>query len=111
MVGKLNRLPVETQKALQEFACLGNSAEISTLSIVDLAHDDVAKRPHRRYSKAVKGRGDSHAKTNAIAKSPRHRDGRPRWLRILTITGGSSMAAMIFKAPPQFGVNQHDGGF
>jgi predicted ATPase len=34
MVGKLNRLPVETQRALQEFACLGNSAEISTLSIV-----------------------------------------------------------------------------
>src|ERR687891_1959974 len=31
------------------------------------------------------------------------RVGRPRWLRILTITGGSSMAAMIFKAPPQFG--------
>src|SRR5215468_9159861 len=28
---------------------------------------------------------------------------RPRWLRILTITGGSSMAAMIFKAPPQLG--------
>ena len=34
MVGKLNRLPVETQKALQEFACLGNSAEMATLSIV-----------------------------------------------------------------------------
>jgi predicted ATPase len=34
MVGKLNRLPIETQKALQEFACLGNSAEIATLSIV-----------------------------------------------------------------------------
>jgi len=31
------------------------------------------------------------------------RAGRPRWLRILTITGGSSMAAMIFKLPPQFG--------
>ena len=31
------------------------------------------------------------------------RVGRPKWLRILTITGGSSMAAMIFKAPPQFG--------
>ena len=31
------------------------------------------------------------------------RVGRPRWLRILSITGGSSMAAMIFKAPPQFG--------
>src|SRR6266576_2933417 len=26
------------------------------------------------------------------------RVGRPRWLRILTITGGSSIAAMIFKA-------------
>ena len=39
------------------------------------------------------------------------RVGRPRWVRILTITGGSSMAAlrrgsgqaMIFKLPPQFG--------
>src|ERR1700692_1690477 len=34
MVGNLNRLPLQTQKALQEFACLGNSTEISTLSIV-----------------------------------------------------------------------------
>jgi len=34
MVGKLNRLPVETQKTLKEFACLGNSAEVNTLSIV-----------------------------------------------------------------------------
>jgi PAS domain S-box-containing protein len=34
MIGKLNRLPVETQKALQQLACLGNSAEISLLSIV-----------------------------------------------------------------------------
>src|SRR5258705_819600 len=34
MVGKLNRLPLQTQKALQEFACLGNSTEINTLSIV-----------------------------------------------------------------------------
>jgi PAS domain S-box-containing protein len=34
MVGKLNRLPVETQKALQEFACLGDHAEIAMLSIV-----------------------------------------------------------------------------
>ena len=45
IVGKLNRLPSETQKALQEFASLGNSAAISTLSIVhgiseqDLASD------------------------------------------------------------------------
>jgi predicted ATPase len=34
MVGKLNSLPVKTQKALQELACLGNSAEVTTLSIV-----------------------------------------------------------------------------
>ena len=33
MVGKLNRLPIETQKALQLFACPGNIAEIATLSI------------------------------------------------------------------------------
>jgi hypothetical protein len=34
------------------------------------------------------------------------RVGRPRWLRILTITGGSSIAAMIFKAPPQLGQSE-----
>ncbi|MBV9878085.1 MAG: AAA family ATPase, partial [Verrucomicrobia bacterium] len=34
MVGKLNRLPVITQQTLEEFACLGNSAEVATLSIV-----------------------------------------------------------------------------
>jgi PAS domain S-box-containing protein len=34
MVGKLNRLPGETQTALQEFACVGNSAAISTLSVI-----------------------------------------------------------------------------
>ncbi len=34
MVAKLNRLPVETQKALQQMACLGNMAEIKLFSIV-----------------------------------------------------------------------------
>src|SRR5712664_3595381 len=34
MVGKLTRLPVETQAALQQLACLGNIAEITILSIV-----------------------------------------------------------------------------
>ena len=29
------------------------------------------------------------------------RVGKPSWLRILTITGGSSIAARIFKAPPR----------
>jgi serine/threonine protein kinase len=33
MVWKLNRLPVETQKALRHLACLGNVAEIAVLSI------------------------------------------------------------------------------
>ena len=34
MVGKLSRLPVHTQKTLKELACLGNSAEITTLTLV-----------------------------------------------------------------------------
>jgi PAS domain S-box-containing protein len=34
MVGKLTRLPVETQQALQKLACLGNVAAIATLSNV-----------------------------------------------------------------------------
>src|SRR6202007_3473564 len=45
-VGKLNRLPIQTQKAVQELACLGNSAEITTVSIVhgtseDQVHSDL----------------------------------------------------------------------
>ena len=34
MVGKLNRLPIETQTALQQLACLGNVANVRTLSLV-----------------------------------------------------------------------------
>src|SRR6201993_4990047 len=34
MVGKLTRLPAETQRVLQLLACLGNVAEITMLSIV-----------------------------------------------------------------------------
>ena len=34
MIGKLNRLTIETQRALQQLACMGNSAEIGLLSIV-----------------------------------------------------------------------------
>ena len=34
MVGKLARLPDETRKALQEFACLGNVADIATFAII-----------------------------------------------------------------------------
>ena len=46
MVGKLNRLPAETQKALQQFACMGNSAEFEMLRLVypgsvEGMHDDL----------------------------------------------------------------------
>jgi len=42
MAGKLTRLPVETQAALQQFACVGNVAEITMLSIVlGRSNDDV----------------------------------------------------------------------
>jgi PAS domain S-box-containing protein len=34
LVAKLNRLPLESQEALQELACLGNVATVATLSIV-----------------------------------------------------------------------------
>ena len=46
MVGKLNRLPVETQNALQQLACLGNSAEFAMLAMVyrDFGGGD-ARRP------------------------------------------------------------------
>src|SRR5262249_17386399 len=37
MVGKLDRLPLKTQKALQKLACLGNSADLTLLSIVSEA--------------------------------------------------------------------------
>ena len=46
MVGKLSRLTVETQKALQQFACMGNSADSEMLGMVfqdsnDKIHDQL----------------------------------------------------------------------
>jgi predicted ATPase len=42
MVGKLTRLPAETQAALQQLACLGNVAEIAMLSMVlGKSHEDL----------------------------------------------------------------------
>ncbi|MGH9763429.1 MAG: ATP-binding protein, partial [Blastocatellia bacterium] len=40
MVGKLGRLPVETAKALQQLACLGNSAEFATLKMIYRVSDE-----------------------------------------------------------------------
>ena len=34
LAGKLTRLPLETQDALRQLACLGNVADVATLSIV-----------------------------------------------------------------------------
>jgi PAS domain S-box-containing protein len=52
MVEKLTRLPDEAQRALQQLACLGNSAETSTLSIALEAHDE---RIHAALLPAVQG--------------------------------------------------------
>jgi PAS domain S-box-containing protein len=51
MVGKLNRLPVETQKALQQLACLGNRAEFAVLRMV---YQDSNGDMHGRLWEAVR---------------------------------------------------------
>jgi PAS domain S-box-containing protein len=51
MVAKLNRLPVETQKALQQFACLGNSADFDTLRMV---YQDSKDEMHGQLWEAVR---------------------------------------------------------
>src|SRR4029077_6903818 len=50
MVGKLERLPVATQKALKQLACLGNSAQITTLVAV---HDGSEEEMHSDFWEAV----------------------------------------------------------
>jgi PAS domain S-box-containing protein len=42
MVGKLNRLPARTQEALKNLACLGNHADLATLSVVHAKSEEVA---------------------------------------------------------------------
>jgi PAS domain S-box-containing protein len=54
MVGKLSRLAIETQKALQELACIGNGAAISTLTIV-----------HGRVLDSQDGEGETSGKALA----------------------------------------------
>jgi predicted ATPase len=51
MVGKLNRLPSETQKALQQFACMGNSAEFEALRMV---YQDSTEEMHEQLWEAVR---------------------------------------------------------
>jgi PAS domain S-box-containing protein len=51
MVGKLNRLPAETQQALQQFACLGNTAQFEMLQRVSRGS---AEDMHERLWEAVR---------------------------------------------------------
>jgi PAS domain S-box-containing protein len=51
MVGKLNRLPTETQKALQRLACLGNSADFATLRMV---YQELSEEMHGQIWEAVR---------------------------------------------------------
>ena len=51
MAAKLNRLPIEAQKALLQLACLGNSADFSLLQIVS---QDSIEEIHRQIWEAVR---------------------------------------------------------
>jgi predicted ATPase len=60
MVRKLNRLSTQTQKALRAFACLGNSAEITSLSILhgtseEEVHSDLWEAAHLEFIVRLKG--------------------------------------------------------
>ena len=51
MVGKLNRLPVDTQEALKQFACMGNSAEFDMLA---MAYEKSIEELHQHLWEAVR---------------------------------------------------------
>ncbi len=51
LIGKLNRLPVETQRALQLLACMGNSAEFALL---EMASEHSNEEVHDRFWEAVR---------------------------------------------------------
>jgi predicted ATPase len=50
MVGKLNRLSAETQNALKQLACLGNSAEFTMLRVV---YQDSIEQMYAQLAEAV----------------------------------------------------------
>ncbi len=51
MVGKLNRLPLDTQEALKQFACMGNSAEFDMLA---MAYERSIEDLHQHLWEAVR---------------------------------------------------------
>jgi len=61
------------------------------------------RRPSAAIGAAREAVWNTQAAWNRSSRRAGARVGKPRWARIRTITGGSSMAAMIFTAPPQFG--------
>ena len=61
VVGKLHRLPVDTQEALQQLACLGNTAAVSTLALLrgmseDAVHADLWEAVRHEVDRAARGR-------------------------------------------------------
>jgi PAS domain S-box-containing protein len=60
MVGKLTRLPVKAQKALQRLACLGNSADMTTLALVhgtseEQVHADLWEATRQEFVERLPG--------------------------------------------------------
>jgi PAS domain S-box-containing protein len=45
LVGKLNRMPADTQDALKQLACLGNSADLTTLKMIGQESNQEWERP------------------------------------------------------------------
>ena len=70
-----------------------------------LRYAQKAERVHQSWPKPVCVKDQATWKRSTPRAGARGgaRAGRPRWVRIRTITGGSSMAAMIFKRPPHWG--------
>jgi PAS domain S-box-containing protein len=75
MLGKLNRLPIETQKALKAFACLGNSVEISTLAII---HERVFYRQDGNEEPVLRSQASSAFQTTARPQEQGHVIAEPR---------------------------------
>ena len=84
MVGKLTRLPVETQNALQQLACLGNSAEFTMLAMV---YQDSEEQMHAHLAEAVRA-GLILRSKDAYQLPPRSRSGS----RLFSDPGGTSRA-------------------
>ena len=70
-----------------------------------LIHAHQAERVHQPWPKPlrVKDQAAWNRSTHRAGEHGGARSGRPRCVRILTTTAGSSMAEMIFRRPPQFG--------